>query len=128
MTTTEFRLPFPDCVTHSEALAPLRGIPHWVAYKNVLRRATKKRPAHIDKLPVNPYTGELADTTNPATWSTYADTLAGLARWPMHGLGFVLTQALGLVVIDLDNAGDMVTGRIDPWARRILDDLATYAE
>jgi primase-polymerase (primpol)-like protein len=43
-------------------------------------------------------------------------------------LGFVLTAALCLVVIDLDNAGTMVTGHIEMWARQILDDLNTYAE
>jgi hypothetical protein len=99
-----------------------------VCYKNILRPATKKRPAHIDKLPVNPRTGTLADTTDAQTWSTYEEAIAGLTRWPVHGLGFVFTKACKVVGCDLDNAGNVRTGRLDTLAQETITALDTYAE
>jgi putative DNA primase/helicase len=107
-------------------------MPQWVNYKNVLRRATKKRKAHIDKLPINPRTGELADTTNPVTWGTYEEAVAGLARFSVHGLGFVFVKRDGatLFVIgsDFDTCGEIRTGRIDPVIHDLLTTLNSYAE
>jgi hypothetical protein len=99
-----------------------------VNFKNVVRRATKKQPAHIDKIPINPRTGEPADTMNPTTWGAYEDAIDGLSRWPVHGLGFVFTKAARVVGADFDNCGDIRTGRISPTVHEVITTLDSYSE
>lgn len=74
---------------------------HWV------RRSALKRPLTV--------AGKSASSTDPATWSTYAEAKASTAG---AGLGFVLNGD-GIGVIDLDHA--IVDGAILPWAQELVD-------
>lgn len=60
--------------------------------------------------------GRAASSTNPDTWSAYAEAKASKVG---AGIGFVLGAGIGC--IDLDGALDE-RGRVAPWAQAILDD------
>jgi len=69
----------------------LKSQRRWVCYKSA-----------GDKAPLNARTGRNAKTTEPATWSTYAEALSAVERHGFAGVGLVFTGDDGLVGIDLD--------------------------
>ena len=81
----------------------------------------------VSKRPINPRTGRNASSTDPSTWGTLEEALAGVERFGLVGIGFVMTSADGLVGIDLDHCinGD---GEIADWAAKIVRDCASYTE
>jgi primase-polymerase (primpol)-like protein len=89
--------------------AELRSLDRWVRYSS-------------RKVPLTT-TGRAASSTNPATWSTYAEAVASKAG---AGIGFVLNGD-GLCCLDLDHC--LEDGRPTPAARRFLYKLPrTYIE
>ena len=72
-----------------------------------MRRSAAKVPLTV--------TGSVASSTDPATWSRYADAARSTAG---AGLGFVLNGD-GVVVVDLDHCLD--GDRVAPWAVRVLE-------
>lgn len=81
--------------------AELTSRPRWV------RRTARKVPLTVH--------GEVASSTDPATWSRYRDAAASSAG---TGLGFVL-DGDGIVCLDLDHCLDY--GEVLPWAYRIIE-------
>lgn len=79
-----------------------------------------------DKLPLNPYTGELASVTDPSTWGTYEDAKACCTDTNDLGLGFVLSNQDPYTVIDLDNT----EGNEELTARhiKIAEAFKSYSE
>jgi primase-polymerase (primpol)-like protein len=65
---------------------------------------------------------------NPATWCTYAQACEAVQRFGVTGVGFVFAPDGPYTGIDLDDCRDLPTGEIAPWARRILDSVASYTE
>lgn len=65
---------------------------------------------------------------NPATWRTYAQTCEAVQRFGVTGVGFVCAPDGPYTGIDLDDCRDPRTGEIAPWARSILDSMASYTE
>ena len=80
------------------------------------------------KQPVNPHTGELASSTNPATWGSYEVAVAAYDMFGYPGVGFVFTSGDPYVGVDLDGCHDPGTGEIEEWARRIIGALDSYSE
>src|SRR5262249_56187652 len=75
--------------------------------------------------PGNGRSGGLASSTNPKTWSAFADALAAYRRGGLDGVGLVLhrdreADGPGLVGIDLDHCRDRDTGVIAPWALAVI--------
>ena len=62
-------------------------------------------------------TGRSASSTDPSTWSTFAEVQASTA-----GDGFGVMLGGGLGCHDLDHALD--GGELKPWAREVLDGIA----
>jgi primase-polymerase (primpol)-like protein len=69
--------------------------------------------------------GKAASSTNPRTWTTYAEASSS----PVGvGLGFVLSDADRVACIDLDHALN-ADGSLKPWAEDIVNAAgATYTE
>ncbi|MFI2227086.1 bifunctional DNA primase/polymerase [Streptomyces fradiae] len=82
--------------------AELTSRPRWV------RHSARKVPLTVG--------GSVASSTDPATWSRYAEAARSTVG---AGAGFVLNGD-GIVCLDLDGALD-VDGQALPWAQRILD-------
>ena len=72
-------------------------------------RCEGKRPVTV--------TGRSASSTDPSTWSTFAEVQASSA-----GDGFGVMLGNGLACYDLDHALD--GGELKPWAREVLDGIA----
>ncbi|MEU0675465.1 bifunctional DNA primase/polymerase [Streptomyces sp. NPDC006172] len=89
------------CRTRQTIPAELTRRPRWV------RRTERKVPLTVH--------GDVASSTDRATWSRYAHAAASTAG---RGLGFVL-DGDGVVCLDLDHA--LVDGELLPWAQRIVD-------
>jgi len=101
----------------------LRSADQWVVWKYETRDGKRT------KVPYNPHDGRNASSTDPETWSTFADALLYHRDndWT-DGVGLVVTSADDFVGIDLDHCRDDQTGKIEPWARAIVDALDSYTE
>ena len=109
-------------VVNVEAIpALLRERPHWVCWRYETRAGDPKPT----KVPINARTGTRASSTDPTTWSPFAEALAASAH---DGLGYVFAPDDGVVGLDLDGCRDAETGAIAPWAVEMLADTRSYTE
>lgn len=101
----------------------LKAMRRWAVWKAVWNEARQK----YDKIPYNAQHYGLSTKKVP-DWGDYETAAATLALNPTRyaGLGFVLTNAKGVVGIDLDNCRH--DGHIAPWAREIVDAMGSYTE
>ncbi len=103
----------------------LRALPRWVAWRIV---PPKEPGGKFGKQPINPRSGQLASSTDPATWGTFDESIACVRDRRLAGIGFVFTLEDGVVGTDLDHCRDPKTGVIDDWARTVIARLASYTE
>ncbi|HUV51328.1 MAG TPA: phage/plasmid primase, P4 family [Anaerolineae bacterium] len=80
------------------------------------------------KVPYNAKTGSRAKSNDPETWTDIETAYGSYEKDIYDGIGFVLSKENPLVGIDLDHCVDPETGKIDPWAQKIVDGLPTYWE
>jgi putative DNA primase/helicase len=99
---------------------PLKALPQWVCWQR------ERRDGKPTKVPYDAKTGACAKVNDPSTWGTFAQVTAALDHYA--GIGFVLTKEDPFVGVDLDHAVDPGTGRIEPWALAIVDQLHSYTE
>ena len=111
----------------------LRALPCWVVWRFVpdVDKETEQ-VQHYDKPPLCTRGGP-ASSTNPSTWSTFADALSAYERGGLDGIGLALSPSpdnVGdiLVAVDLDHCRDCETGAVEDWAQEIIDALSTYTE
>lgn len=102
----------------------LRELPQWVCWRYA------ERNGKTTKLPINPrYSGRMARTNDPRTWSTFDHASQTLKANPkLDGIGFVFTADDSYVGIDLDDCRDPETGVVDPWAAAWVRRLGGYVE
>jgi hypothetical protein len=107
--------------------AVLRSFNQWIAYR-LIPGTRKDGTPKTDKIPVDPKTGELASSTDPATWATFDVAHAYLRRTPdVHGLGFVVTESDPLVLVDLDHCTNP-DGSLTPEAQAEVAYLSSWSE
>jgi putative DNA primase/helicase len=94
----------------------------------LLWRWGKDRAGKPTKLPVNPHTGELASSTNLATWGSYEVAVAACDIFGYPGIGFVFRSDDPYCGVDLDDCRDPETGEIEEWATKIINALDSYSE
>jgi putative DNA primase/helicase len=99
----------------------------WVGWRYHRRRDGKGRRKWT-KVPINVRTGEPADSTDPATWSAFAEAMAGMIRLGLDGIGFVFAPDGPFAGVDIDDCRDPTTGEITPEALAIITRLNTYSE
>ncbi|HEX5011108.1 MAG TPA: hypothetical protein VFY71_11980 [Planctomycetota bacterium] len=105
--------------------AELRVTPQWVCFRLLPPRKPKGKPT---KFPVDPQSGEPADTTDAATWGTFEQAVEFAQANSLAGVGFVFTGDDPYVGVDLDDCRDATTGLLADWARAIVDGLQSYTE
>ena len=105
--------------------AELKAQRQWVCYTAV---PDALRPGKYSKKPINPLTGEYADSTDPTTWTDF-DTAASQAPY-YDGVGFVMANGFFGIYIDgveseieKYNAGDT-----DNIISEVISTLGSYAE
>lgn len=98
----------------------LKQLAQWVGYKTILDDVGK-----VKKIPVNPHTGQWAKADDVATWGTFAEAEAAVARYKLNGLGIEFGS--GVMGVDLDHciADD---GSLTDFASTIVAMLDSYTE
>jgi hypothetical protein len=112
----------------------LRQAPQWVLWRRARVLAADGQPCWV-AAPVNVATGSLARLHDPDTWAAFVDAADALPNSRCDGLGFVLYRPPrtppgqpGFVVLDLHGCRDPRTGRLDAWARDVVEAVGSYAE
>jgi hypothetical protein len=101
----------------------LKQYPNWVNWKIETRDGKPTKP------PINPKTGDYAQSDNPLTWATYEQALN---RWKecengaIEGIGFMFSD--GHIGIDLDKCRNPETGEVEGWAKEIIKTINSYSE
>ena len=103
--------------------AELRAMRRWAVWKAVWNEGRQK----YDKIPYSPQHYGLS-TKKVSEWGDFDTASKTLSLNPTRysGLGLVLTDLKGVVGIDLDECRK--DGHIAPWAREIVDNMASYTE
>jgi len=102
----------PECIPQQ-----LRDRPQWVCWHD----------ENGSKIPYAVASGRRASSTDPGTWATFDDACSAAARRGYSGIGYVFADDDPFTGIDLDDCIDDA-GELQPWARRIVDTMQTYAE
>lgn len=99
----------------------------WVLWRLEKRKCEDKET----KVPYQiPHQGKerRADSTDPATWSTYAEVSANTVGY--SGVGLVMGEVDGIHLcgVDIDACCDAQTGKFTPESREIVIGLDSYSE
>jgi putative DNA primase/helicase len=101
----------------------LKECNQWVAWKFITRDGKQT------KVPVNPRTGKMASSADASTWGTFDEAATACGRdTTLAGVGFVFAKGGPFCGVDLDHSVDKETGKLLPWAQRIVDQLDSYTE
>ena len=96
----------------------LKALHQWVLWKAEVRNGKQtKIPKQVS--------GENAKSDTPATWTDYTSGIMALRTGRFSGIGFVFTSEDVYIGIDLDNC--IVDGKVQPWAKEIIDKLQPIA-
>ncbi len=102
----------------------LRDRKQWVSARIV---PSTTRPGKTDKYPIDPATGRMAESDNPATWGSFNDAVRRKERDGLDAIGFMFSADDPYTGIDIDDVID-ADGNIDQFALDCLYRLQTYAE
>jgi hypothetical protein len=97
----------------------LKAISHWVLWRY------EERSGKWTKPPYQP-NGSYASSTDRGTWSSYEVVKKAYKNGGFDGVGFVLTDGLGIVRVDLDHCVDENGTIIDNLL--IVDAIKSYTE
>lgn len=111
-----------ESAKRATASEELQQRPQWVNWTAEPRRDGIAKPPYISG------SNSKASTSDPATWGTYQDALKAVERSQHTGVGYVFSQDDGYTGIDLDKCRYPPTGRIAPWALRIVQRFNSYTE
>jgi putative DNA primase/helicase len=100
-------------------LAELQPYPNFVVWRYSVIDGQRKKP------PFNPKTHEAASSTEPRSWGTLETALTALATGRYQGIGFMLSRS-PFTGLDLDHS--VREGKLLPWAKDIVEEMATYGE
>jgi primase-polymerase (primpol)-like protein len=100
-------------------LRELAGYPNFIVWQYKEVNGQRKKP------PVNPMTHRPASPADRSTWGTLETALSAVATGQYQGIGFMLSRS-PFSGIDLDHC--IREGRIEPWAKAIIETLDTYTE
>jgi len=96
-------------------------MPHWVVWR--FDYGKQKNP---QKVPYIPGTTKRANSAEHTTWRSFDEAVEAYTAGGWEGIGFELGFS-GLVGIDIDHCVTD-TGEIEPWVRRLIQELDSYTE
>src|SRR5215218_8125342 len=100
----------------------MRDLRQWLCWR------FEERDGKPTKVPYDPSTGEKAESTNPKTWTSYEKAVSECKKHGYEGIGFVFTPEDDLCGVDLDKCLDPETGKLERWAREVIEELNSYTE
>ena len=101
----------------------LAALPQWICW----RLEPDPKSDKPRKVPYDPKTGRKASSTNPQSWATLAEALVAKDKYLFTGIGFVFTEAGGIVGVDIDHCRNE-DGSFNETAQTILDKAPSYTE
>lgn len=101
----------------------LAALPQWICW----RLEPDPKSDKPRKVPYDPKTGRKASSTNPQSWATLAEAMAAKDKYLFTGVGFVFTEAGGIVGVDIDHCRNE-DGSFNETAQAILDKAPSYTE
>lgn len=108
----------------SNVPAELRALPQWVCWR------LEERDGKLTKVPYRADGAGRASSTDPATWTTFAEACAAVEG--TDGLGFVFTRDDPFTGVDLDHCRRDLPGLggplLEPWAVSLVLLLDSYTE
>ncbi|WP_147363296.1 hypothetical protein [Deinococcus sp. RM] len=99
----------------------LTSLDQWVAV-SLEQNDPQSKPKKLPKY-VNAGNLQNASVSNPSTWMRFDMASQVMALQKSDGVGFVLKQEDGLVIMDLDQCRDPETGLLVEWAQEIIGNL-----
>jgi primase-polymerase (primpol)-like protein len=128
-----FPKPEPLAVNPDSIPGVLQSIGQWVVWKYVWNPDKKRKDGggekgDWDKPLYNARTGRHASSTDPATWCDFETVLAAYRNGGWDGIGFALTENLGIVGIDLDHCRDRKAETIERRSQKIIKVVRSYTE
>lgn len=109
------------------AIDELKKYPNWVCFR-LQKHPTK--PNKFKKPIISPVTGKNGSHSNPAHWTTYEKAKAffilNKRRLSLKGLGFVFSDDVPIVGIDLDDC--VINGKLNAFAQRQIKTFNSYTE
>lgn len=100
----------------------LKNCPQWVLWRAF---PSESRPGKVDKVPYQ-INGENAKTSKSSTWTTFDKSVKAYQTGNFDGIGFVFTKDTPYSGVDTD--GCINDGVIDPDAKQLVTELASYTE
>lgn len=97
----------------------LKALPQWILWKS------EKKGGRYTKVPYQ-VDGEMAQSSNRRTWSTFATAIKFYMKGNYDGIGFVFSRQDNYIGIDIDNC--VVDGKPNTFATEIIDSLDSYTE
>jgi predicted P-loop ATPase len=109
------------------ALKPLTETPNWVVWRWAIVK-NKSGKEKRTKVPYRPDRPTVKAKSNDATtWGDYAAARDVAEAGQADGIGFCL-YATEFAAFDLDDCRNPDTGEIAPWARALVERVASYTE
>lgn len=109
------------------AIESLKAYPNWVCYRE---QPHPRTPGKVKKPIISPVTGTNGSHSNPQDWTIYqkakAFYIVNKNKLGLKGLGFVFSENVPVVGIDLDNC--VIDGKLNEFARKQLELFPSYAE
>ncbi|MGM0747111.1 MAG: phage/plasmid primase, P4 family [Bacillota bacterium] len=97
----------------------LKNAPQWILWRSEERNGKKtKVPYQID--------GNMAQSSNKRTWSTFTTILKFFNQQEYDGIGFMFSKDDPFIGIDIDHCVE--TGVLSPFAQEIVDAIGSYTE
>lgn len=93
------------------------------SFNNFVAWKTTDRNGKKIKLPIDPKTGSLADTVNPATWADFATASNFANSGQANGIGFVFTDADPFFFLDIDKCLEPCGTKWSPLAVDLMNRL-----
>ncbi len=113
-----------DIAAPPAALARLCAMQNWLVFRWTQNGSDKWTKPPFQSL----YPSRMARNNACQTWSSHAAAVEAVKAGVADGIGFVLTGT-EFAAVDLDHCRDPATGKIDDWARAIIDKApAAYCE
>lgn len=105
--------------------ATIKTVDQWICWREE-HRTGQDKPA---KAPIDPRTGTYASVADSDTWTTFTAAYTTYREDDaVAGVGFVFTRDDPYVGVDLDDCRDPDTGKLEDWARDIVQRLDSYTE
>jgi hypothetical protein len=88
----------------------------------------EKQNEKLTKVPIAPFSGQKASTTDPMSWNSFENASKYTAKNNVAGIGFVFTDEDPYCGIDLDACRNLETAKISDLAQEIIQRFDSYTE